>query len=183
VAKSGCKQSADSLESTLAPPVNARLQHAANCSKGADGVFRGDSPYVFMEQSRWDYYRQTVEEGRWKDGQDLVNNVLRRFKTLCRRAGVGRFTIHDLRRSCITNWARALPIHVVKQLAGHSDIDTTQKFYLSIQPEDIVKAQKVQSDAVANVPKTGPDDSKAREDMKRLFPGKQAFHDKKPVVP
>jgi integrase len=94
-------------------------------------------PYVFMEQERWDYYRQTAAEGKWRPGQDLVNNVLRRFQTLCRRAGAGPYTIHELRRSCITNWAKKLPIHVVQQLAGHSDIQTTRRFYLSVQSQDV----------------------------------------------
>ena len=62
-----------------------------------------ECPYVFMEHGRWEYYRRQVSEGRWRPGLDLVNNFLRRFHTLCRRAGVGPYTIHDLRRSCITN--------------------------------------------------------------------------------
>ena len=102
-------------------------------------------PYIFMEHGRWDYYQLRVAQRKWRVEQSLVNNVLRRFKTLCRKAKVGPCTVHDLRRSCITNWARELPIHVVQKLAGHSDIRTTQKYYLSIQAEDIQKAQRVQS--------------------------------------
>ncbi len=64
-----------------------------------------------------------------------------------RKAGVPQFTIHDLRRSCITNWARKIPIHVTQHLAGHGDIKTTKKYYLSVQTEDIVKAKRVQSTA------------------------------------
>lgn len=79
-----------------------------------------------MEIGRWVYYRRQVETKAWKPGTVWANNVLRRFLTLCRRAGVVPYTIHDLRRSCITNWARQLPIHVMPQLAGHSDIRTTQ---------------------------------------------------------
>jgi integrase len=97
-----------------------------------------------MEQGGWEHYRRRVAEGQWIQGQDLVNNVLRRFRTACRRAGVGPFTIHDLRGSCITNWARSLPIHVVQQLAGHSDIKTGQQYYLSVQSDDVTKAQRVQ---------------------------------------
>lgn len=71
----------------------------------------------------------------WRGGQWLINNVLRRFQTLCRKAGIEAFTLHDLRRSCITNWAAHLPIHVVQQLAGHSDIKTTQHYYLAVRAE------------------------------------------------
>jgi integrase len=108
-------------------------------------------PYVFMEAGRWEFYRQRVSEGVWHAGRDLVNNQLRRFKTLCRRAGVGPYTIHDLRRSCITNWAQQLPIHVVQKLAGHSDIQTTETYYLSVQPEDLTKARRVQSALVGEI--------------------------------
>ena len=83
------------------------------------------SRYIFMEHRRWDYYQMRVTTGKWKMEQGLVNNVLRRFKSLCRKAKVGSYTVHDVRRSCVTSWARKPPIHVVQKLAGHSDIRTT----------------------------------------------------------
>jgi integrase len=110
-------------------------------------------PYVFMEQARWDYYLRKVGKGRWRIGQDLVNNLLRRFKTICQAAGTGEYTLHDMRRSCITNWASQLPIHVVQQLAGHSDIRTTQKYYLLVQPQDLQKARAIQASLLGPVPK------------------------------
>ena len=109
-------------------------------------------PYVFMEQARWDYYLRQVTKGRWRGGQDLVNNLLRRFKTICRAAGTGHYTLHDMRRSCITNWAGQLPIHVVQQLAGHSDIRTTQKYYLLVQPQDFQKARAIQTSLLGPIP-------------------------------
>lgn len=119
-------------------------------------VWRSDGPqgcpYVFMQQRRWKNYRRQVEAGQWKEGSDIVNNVLKRFQTLCRKTGIGPYTIHDMRRSCITNWARHLPMHVVKQLAGHSDIETTQRYYLSVQPEDISRAREVQALLLKNIP-------------------------------
>jgi len=33
--------------------------------------------------------------------------------------------VEDLRRSCITNWAKELPAHVAQRLAGHSSLETT----------------------------------------------------------
>lgn len=109
-------------------------------------------PYVFMEKARWDYYLQQVKKGSWRDGQDLVNNLLRRFKTICRRAGVGPYTIHDMRRSCITNWAGHLPVHVVQQLAGHNNIRTTQQYYLLVQPQDLEKARAIQASVLGSIP-------------------------------
>ena len=129
-----------------------------------------------MEHGRWDYYRQRVGQIKWRTEQSLVNNVLRRFKTLCRRAKVGSYTIHDLRRSCITNWARRLPIHVVQKLAGHSDIRTTQKFYLSVQDEDIRKAQNVQAELLGKILENDLTDPKLTHSaQKRAFPGRKGF--------
>ena len=99
-----------------------------------------------------------VAEERWRTGQDLINNLLRRFKTICRRAGVGPYTIHDLRRSCITNWAHHLPVHVVRQLAGHSDMGTTQRYYLAVHDEDIRKAQRAQAALLDSVLESGATD-------------------------
>jgi integrase len=88
-------------------------------------------PYVFMERERWEYYRSAVLAKTWKPGRSLLNNVLRRFKTLCKRAGVRKFTIHDLRRSCITNWARKLPIHVTQQFeAGTAEAIEPRTIYV-----------------------------------------------------
>lgn len=133
-------------------------------------------PYIFMEQGRWDYYRQRIAQRKWRPGQSLVNNVLRKFKTLCRKAKIGPYTVHDLRRSCITNWARELPIHVVQKLAGHSDIRTTQRYYLSIQDEDLRKARRVQSKVLGKILEDDLTDPKlTHSGQKRAFPGRKAF--------
>jgi integrase len=74
-----------------------------------------------------------------------MNNFGRSFHKLRGNAAVAECTLHDLRRSCITNWAKVLPIYVVQKLAGHSDIKTTQKYYLAVQEEDLEMARRVQS--------------------------------------
>ena len=128
-------------------------------------------PYVFMDAERWAYYRQAVDEGRWRAGQDLVNNLLRRFQTLCRQAKLPEFSLHDLRRSCITNWARVLPIHLVQQLAGHQDITTTREYYLSVQPEDVAKAQTVTTELLGALGSGEVTDQKlTNKARKRSFP-------------
>jgi integrase len=65
---------------------------------------------------------------------------------MCARACIESFTLHDLRRSCITNWAQVLPIHVVQRLAGHSDITTTQRYYLAVRESDMERARQFQSE-------------------------------------
>ncbi|MHC4789278.1 MAG: tyrosine-type recombinase/integrase [Planctomycetota bacterium] len=153
-------------------------QQAASLLAAWQSVAPEGCPYVFMEHARWDYYRQEVEAGHWREGQDPIHNLLRRFKTLCRYAGVGPYTLHDLRRSCITNWARKLPIHVVQQLAGHSDIKTTEQFYLPVQPADIAKARALQA-ALLEIPRNDLTDPKRTHSApRRRFPGRRGCQKK-----
>jgi len=134
---------------------------------------------VDAQGPRWDYYRQAIADKTWREGAHVVNNVLRRFHTLCRKAGVSRYDLHDLRRSCITHWAKELPIHVVKELAGHSDIKTTQQFYLSVQEEDVARAQKLQEKMIATLPTQNPTDKEmTNSGRKREFPGRQGCQPK-----
>lgn len=81
-----------------------------------------------------------------KSKQDSVsdhNNLIRDFKVIQKHADIFKCTLHDLRRSAITNWAQYLPIQVVQHFAGHSNITTTRKYYLMVRNEDIDKASKV----------------------------------------
>ena len=57
-------------------------------------------------------------------------------------ANVVKCTLHDLRRSAITNWAKRLPIQAVQVLAGHSSITTTRKYYLAVRAEDFTSANE-----------------------------------------
>ena len=101
-------------------------------------------PYTFIPAWRWKHIKQAQKAGEWNDKQALLNNLVRRFITLRRHAEIAKCTLHDLRRSCITNWAKVLPIHVVQKLAGHSDIKTTRLYYLAVEESDLERARKVQ---------------------------------------
>ena len=62
----------------------------------------------------------------------MVNNVGRDFKVHAKRAGIeftAKFTVHTFRKTCAQNWADRLPANVVKFYLGHSDMNTTNKFY------------------------------------------------------
>ena len=67
---------------------------------------------------------------------------------ICKAAEVVPATIHDLRRSAITNWARRLAIHIVQDLAGHASIVTTRTYYLSVSEGDMNEARQVAAEAV-----------------------------------
>jgi len=129
-------------ESRLVPIPAEVVQLIADLQTEADG----ESPYVFISGARLTRILSQRENGTWKPNLDLVNNITRNLKVICWRAGVEKFTLHDLRRSCITNWAEVLPMHVVQKLAGHSDIKTTQQYYLSVRECDLHKARQLQSD-------------------------------------
>jgi len=113
-------------------------------------------PYVFVPGRRWKHIQRLQKAGSWNVRQRLINNLNRNFAVLRKLAGVEQFAFHDLRRSCITNWAKHLPVHVVRKLAGHSDIKTTQQYYLSVQEDDLELARQVQSEIL----KADPTDPK-----------------------
>ena len=100
--------------------------------------------------------RDPIAKRRWHpysflDTRNVLRNqvnVRRDFKRLTGKAGVTGVSLHDLRRSCLTNWARCLPVHVVRELAGHADITTTQQFYLSVTVDDLLKAREVTANAL-----------------------------------
>jgi len=100
-------------------------------------------PYVFIPPDRLKAIMYRLEAGEWNTRKQPVYNISKNFHRVRCRAGVAKCTIHDLRRSAITNWAQKLPIQVVQQLAGHSNITTTRKYYLTVRDEDMVKAGKV----------------------------------------
>ncbi|MCK4294776.1 MAG: tyrosine-type recombinase/integrase [Planctomycetes bacterium] len=91
------------------------------------------SPYVFISKARLLHILNRRSRGDWEPDSEIVNNLVRDLKVICRHAGANPFTFHDLRRSCIANWSKKLPIQTVQQLAGHSSIETTRKYYLSVQ--------------------------------------------------
>jgi integrase len=46
-------------------------------------------------------------------------------------------TIHDLRRSFASKWARLVPAPVLQRLCRHASINTTQTYYVHLRVEDI----------------------------------------------
>jgi len=75
------------------------------------------------------------------------NNINRNFAATVRRAklvdsnGEPLYTMHDLRRSFVTNALRSgVDPKTVQKLAGHSDITTTMKFYAGVTDEHSAEA-------------------------------------------
>lgn len=120
-----------------------RLQH----------VSEEGNPYVLISKSRLAVIRAAKRAGTWVENGQTVNNLRRKWLTIVKAAGIPHATIHDLRRGAITNWARDLPIHVVRELAGHTDIATTQQYYLSVTEADLSKAREVTANVLQLDPK------------------------------
>ncbi|MBW8015076.1 MAG: tyrosine-type recombinase/integrase [Planctomycetes bacterium] len=67
-------------------------------------------------------------------------------------AKVEHGTFHDLRRTCITEWLEnGLQPHEVKELAGHSDIQTTMNYYTATRKNLLDKARRASSNALGDV--------------------------------
>jgi integrase len=100
-------------------------------------------PYILISPKRFQRIKELVEAGKWNDRKAVINNLTRDFEVVRHHSGIKKCTLHDLRRSVITNWAQELPIQVVQELAGHSNIATTRKYYLAVRAEDIDRANKL----------------------------------------
>ncbi len=111
-------------------------------------------PYIFVSPQRLERILERRNTHKWNSRSELIHNMTRRFTKIRCQANVAKCTIHDLRRSAITNWAHQLPIQVVQTLAGHADIKTTRKYYLTVRPEDFVSA----SNALRHITMHIPDD-------------------------
>jgi len=118
--------------------------------------------YVFLTAERLALIKAAMSCGLWREGQQTVNNFPREFiRIILRAAGEveslatwkrtknGLLTpdkptisYHDLRRSAITNWSKSANIQTVSRLAGHSDISTTQRYYLSATQDQIELARQ-----------------------------------------
>jgi len=126
-------------EKRVVPMADETAQLLANLQAQAKEGF----PYIFISPKQLEKIRERQKLENWTSRSEVINNLRKNFNTIRYRANIAECTLHDLRRSAITNWAGQLPIQVVQQLAGHSDISTTRKYYLTVRSEDMVSANKV----------------------------------------
>lgn len=87
------------------------------------------------------YDRAKPRQKRIIEGIAVVN-LWRDFNVVRRRAGVDKYSkpFHTLRKSCITDWAASYPAHVVKAWAGHSSLETTDRYYLQVPEAEYERA-------------------------------------------
>ncbi len=122
----------------MVPLSDESAQLLAHLQLKAEETF----PYIFISPERLKRIRERQKIGTWNPSCQIINNLDRNFRLLRQNSGVNYCTLHDLRRTAITNWAKKLPIQVVQQLAGHEDMSTTRKYYLAVRSEDLATANK-----------------------------------------
>jgi len=118
-------------------------------------------PFVLMDkqgcQRIRDKWQECQEQGRPWHNRYWANNVIRNFHRRVQwaeiDAGGKELTVHVLRKCCGQNWANTLPMNVVKEFMGHSSIDTTEKFYNTVDDDHFDKATDTMNDLLKTVPK------------------------------
>jgi integrase len=121
------------------PPTTLDMLEAAEAE--STYVVLGKAQYEKMIKL-WQKHRQS-----WK-WQDAFYNAGREFGRHLRKAEIEpapgeTLSIHTLRKSCIQNWSNGLPMNVTRDLAGHSNVVTTQKYYCQVDPYYKAKAAEV----------------------------------------
>jgi len=109
-----------------------------------------NNPYVFLTGNRlktindkWASWKDEDKTDDWKNSV-MVNNTNRDFVVNCKRAGIvssDRLSVHCLRKSYGTNLADlGTPVHTLKSLMGHGNIQTSISFYIKNNDENSRKA-------------------------------------------
>jgi integrase len=119
--------------------------------------------YVFLPARRLALIKAAQTRGAWNEGQAILNNVRREFGDIVLQAAkaepsLGRkvdgevlagVSIHDLRRSAITNWSKKINLQTLRDLAGHSNISTTVEYYAEPTEDQRTLARMASERAVA----------------------------------
>ena len=129
-----------------------------------------DLPATCLTSLRAHKLRQEQERSlagtRWKETGHVFTStigtpiddrkILKEFNALVKAAGLPKRRFHDLRHACISLLgAQGVPLKVISEIVGHSDIRLTQNIYLHIYQEAKTEAA-VKMDALltglANTP-------------------------------
>ena len=106
-------------------------------------------PFVFLDEKGYERVKKNwhklQEEGNTKKWANrYIFCSLKTFQRLCKRAGIRttkKLTLHCLRKAYGTNMANLpTPIQTLKELMGHSKIETTMTYYVYSSDENKKKA-------------------------------------------
>ncbi len=105
-------------------------------------------PHIFLSEDRYQLVLKRWQKLNYLDrewqNRFVLNNTNRDFKSHCKRAGIeldGKCSVHTIRKSCGQNWALAgVPIKTLQYLMGHSNPDTTLKYYQQVDAASAAQA-------------------------------------------
>jgi len=102
-------------------------------------------PYVFVPPKRYERIQELRAQGKWSysDSRNKVlNNFTRKFKLILEKAEAkGEF--HDLRRTALSRLMNGnMTKHDIMAIAGHSQFETTERFYLAVKDGLVGRARE-----------------------------------------
>ena len=103
-------------------------------------------PYVCLLPQRYQFLRSKNNlKYRWRSNPD--NNFERNFRLICKRAMISGKVFHDLRKTALTLLTGGLRLQEVRDIGGHSSIETTEK-YLANRKDCLSRARELISNGV-----------------------------------
>ena len=102
-------------------------------------------PYVVLPPWRYERLQQRRTTGPLpeRDRKCPLNNFTKHWQEIMAAAKIEGGEFYDLRRTTLTEWlANGLSEYEVMRLAGHSDFQTTHRFYLAVRRDLIDRARQ-----------------------------------------
>lgn len=110
-------------------------------------VLPDGQPYLMIKKDRYGHLIRHKDSMTERMRKEPDNNFSRGFRNLCKRAFVnGNF--HMLRKTGLTELTSGMRVQEVKEIAGHSSIETTLR-YLAVRSDSLTRASDIISRGVA----------------------------------
>lgn len=122
----------------ITPLVNVLLRIIEKLPEG--------HPYICLTPQRYQFLMgKSSLKYRWRSNPD--NNFERNFRLICKNAMISGKVFHDLRKTGLTLLTGGLRLQEVRDIGGHSSIETTEK-YLANRKDCLSRARELISDSV-----------------------------------
>lgn len=99
-------------------------------------------PYLLITPQRYQHLLTLKGAGQLTERVRTcpVERFSAHFQKIRKKAGLPDGTFHDLRKTCITEWAyrKDLKPQDVRILAGHGSLSTTMKYYVAVEKQELV---------------------------------------------